>query len=57
MNNLTVKKNGNIEITMQPDDAIDVAILEAMAVTATNNPAALRMTYSDGTATFSAEAR
>ena len=57
MKNLTVKKNGNIEITMQPDDAIDVAILEAMAVTATNNPAALRMTYSDGTATFSAEAR
>lgn len=55
MKNLTVKKNDNIEIAiaMQPSDAIDEAILGAMAAAATNNPADVRMSYTDGVATFS----
>jgi hypothetical protein len=57
MKNVTVQKNGTILISMEPDDAIDVAILEAMAVRASNNPAALRMTYADGVAVVSVEVK
>jgi hypothetical protein len=57
MKNLKVEKNRCIQITMEPADAIDAAVLEAMAAAARDNPAAVKLVYADGVATISVEAR
>lgn len=45
-----VRKNGALILMMTPGDAIDSAILEAMAQRSQDNPATLHMTYKDGVA-------
>ena len=57
MKNLKVEKNRCIQISMEPSDAIDAAVLEAMATAARDNPAAIKLAYTDGVATISVEVR
>jgi hypothetical protein len=57
MKNLRVEKNRCIQISMEPSDAIDAAVLESMAAAARDNPAAVKLAYVDGIATISVEPR
>ena len=57
MKNLTCRKNGAISVSMEPECSIDSAILEAMAQRFANNPAALKMSFENGVATFSVETK
>lgn len=45
-------KNGTLRVSMKAEDAIDSAMLDAMAQAAGKNPANLTMTYQDGVAVF-----
>ncbi len=51
------RKNGAFQMLISGGDAIDAAMLEAMASAAAANPACLMMTYENGVATITAEIR
>jgi hypothetical protein len=49
---ITRNTSTTYEIIMSPEDAIDLAIVEAMTIKAANNPSSLGFMYKDGIATI-----
>jgi hypothetical protein len=52
-----LRKNGCFELLIRAQDSLDVVIMEAMAIAAANNPAAVKFSYKDGVATVTVERR